>query len=99
MFISQTPPSIAIVLEGGLVQSVIVEDWPLPISLPRVVVVDYDIGDADEDDLTSFFIGDTPVQALCHSQAPDVYETFKVALSPHAVLAARGESVDSDVRY
>ena len=36
------PISMAVVLEGGLVQALLVEDWPTHIPLPRIAVVDYD---------------------------------------------------------
>ncbi|MDR3220766.1 MAG: hypothetical protein LBU46_01980 [Candidatus Accumulibacter sp.] len=85
---------LAVVLEGGQVQSVILQEWPARIPQPRVVVVDYDIECADEEDLTHFSIGAVPMIALCHSEIPDVYETFKRALSPKAVLEALGEPVD-----
>jgi hypothetical protein len=91
---SQTP-FIAVVLEGGLVQTTTVQDWPDSVPLPRVVIVDYDIDGADEEDLTHFSIGNTPMVALCHSEVPDRYEDFRTALSPRAVLAALGEAVDA----
>jgi hypothetical protein len=81
-------PSIAVVLEGGLVQAFIVQDWPPSLPLPRVAIVDYDTDGADEDDLLRFTIGSTPAEALCYRPIPEVYETFKEALSPRAVLAA-----------
>ena len=90
---SQTP-SLAVVLDGGLVQSLIVQDWPAQLPPPRVVIVDYDIDGADENDLTHFSLGGKPEIALCHSEIPDRYEDFKVALSPRAILTALGEPVD-----
>jgi hypothetical protein len=65
------------------------------LPLPRLVVVDYDIDGADENELTCFTIGTSPAQARCHSQPLEAYETCAVALSPKAVLAALGEPVDS----
>jgi hypothetical protein len=91
---SQTP-CIAVLLEGGQMQSVIVQEWPDWIPLPRIAIVDYDIDGADEEDLTHFSIGNTPMVALCHSEIPDRYEDFKTALSPKAVLEALGEPDDS----
>jgi hypothetical protein len=91
---SQTP-FIAVVLEGGQVRSTIAQDWPDSVPLPRVVIVDYDIDGADEDDLTHFSIGNSPAIALCHSEVPIRYENFRTALSPRAILAALGETVDA----
>lgn len=84
--------SIAVVLEGGSVQTIIVQDWPTPIPLPHVVIVDYDDDEVAESERTTFTIGGTRVDALCHAQIPDVYEAFRIpALSPKAVLAALDE--------
>ena len=90
---SQTP-SLAVVLDGGLVQSLIVQDWPAQLPLPRVVVVDYVIDGADEEELTHFPIGERQEVALCRNEIPDRYEDFKDALSPRAILTALGEPVD-----
>jgi hypothetical protein len=91
---SQTP-YIAVVFGDGQMQSVIVQEWPDQIPLPRIAIVDYDINGVDEEDLTHFSIGDTPMAALCRSETPDRYEDYKAALSPalspKAVLAALGE--------
>lgn len=86
--------SIAVVLDGGLVQTVIVQDWPTTLPLPRIVVVDYDTDGADEDELTQFSIADTPTEAVCYQEPVSVYESFDKALSPNLVLAALGESID-----
>ncbi len=87
-------PSFAVVLEGGLVQTVIVQDWPGQFPLPRIAVVDYDIEGAADDEITQFAIGDKPAEAICRGDVPEVYESLPVALSPRAVLAALGEPVD-----
>jgi hypothetical protein len=92
---SQTP-FIAVVLEGGMVQTTTVQDWPDSVPLPRVVIVDYDIDGADEEDLTHFSIGNSSMVALCRSEVPDRYEDFRTTLSPKAILAALGEPVDAD---
>jgi len=36
------PPTIAVIVEGGLVQTTLIEGWPAHQPLPRIVVVDYD---------------------------------------------------------
>ncbi len=80
-------PCIAIVIEGGVVRTTLVENWSWP--LPFIVVVDYDTDGVEEACLTTFSIGDDVVKAACHLEVPDVYETFnKPALSPCAVLSA-----------
>lgn len=89
-------PSFAIVLEGGLVQTVIVQDWPGQVPLPRIAVIDYDTEGAADDEITQFAIGDKPAEAICRGDVPEVYESLPVALSPRAVLAALGEPVDDD---
>lgn len=88
-------PSIAVVLEGGLVQAFIIQDWPIPFALPRVVIVDYDTDDANDDELTRFSIGNAPAEAICRGETPLVYETQDEALSPKTVLAAIGEPADN----
>jgi hypothetical protein len=85
-------PSLAVVIEGGLVQSVIVQDWPKSVPRPRVAIVDYDTDGANEDDLLRFTIGSTPAQALCHSEMVEVYESFREALSPRDLLDALDDS-------
>lgn len=88
-------PSIAVVLEGGAVQTTLIEGWPSQLPRPCIVVVDYDTEGMAENELTLFRIGHEIVDARCHTQTPDVYEAFDTpALSPRAVLAALGESVD-----
>ncbi|MCG8277421.1 hypothetical protein [Stenotrophomonas sp. NLF4-10] len=94
------PISMAVVLEGGLVQALLVEDWPTHIPLPRIAVMDYDTEGADDDEITHFLIGDKPEEAICHSAEPEVYESLTDALSPRAVLAAlddlpKGDDSDS----
>lgn len=89
-------PSIAVVLEGGLVTAVIVEDWPATSVLPRVAVVDHDTEGADADELTRFTIGNDPVEAFCRGEAPLVYKSGDDVLSPRTVLAAIGEPADDE---
>ncbi len=89
------PPYIAVVLEGGLIQTVITEHWPGQLPQPRVVVVDYDKEGALDEDLTEFSIGNEILEALCHLEVPTPFEAFdKPALSPLAVLTALGETDD-----
>ena len=89
-------PSIAIVIEGGLVQTTLVEGWPSQVPLPQIVIVDYDDDWATEDELTTFTIGNEVVDALCHLEIPQAYESFKTpALSPCAVLTALGVSINT----
>ena len=89
-------PSIAIVLEGGLVQTVIVQDWSGAIPHPRIVIVDYDTEGADDDEITQFSIGSEQTEAVCRIETPEVYESLKDALSPKAVLTALGATDDGE---
>ncbi len=89
-------PSLAVVIEGGMFQTIIVQDWPGQVPLPRIAVVDYDTDDANEQDLIRFSIGDEQVEAVGHSPVPDVYEDLTEALSPRSFLAALGEPVDDE---
>ncbi|MDR0578697.1 MAG: hypothetical protein LBI87_14495 [Candidatus Accumulibacter sp.] len=91
---SQTP-YLAVILEGGQLHSVLLQEWPEQIPPPRIVVVDYDIDGVDEEELTHFSIGNQPQVALCRSEIPDRYEDYRAALSPKALWAALGEPVDS----
>lgn len=79
-------PYIAVVLDGGLVQTIIVEAWPPVTPLPCIVVVDYDIDDADDDELTVFTIGTDEYEAYCRCVEPAVYESLDTALSPRSLL-------------
>ncbi|WP_269495569.1 hypothetical protein [Castellaniella sp. S9] len=89
-------PSFAVVLEGGLVQSLLVQDWPAQIPMPRIAVVDYDTEGATDDEITHFSIGDKPEEAICRGEVPVLYESVTDALSPRAVLTALGESMDDE---
>lgn len=91
-------PALAVVIEGGLVQTIIVQEWPAEIPLPRIVIVDYDIEGASDDEITRFSIGSDPAEAFCRGETPQVYEALPDALSPKVVLAALGDGVDNDVR-
>lgn len=86
-------PCIAIIIEGGIVQTTLIEHWPAQLPSPRIVVVDYDKEGAADDELTEFIIGNEVVTALCHVEVPSAYESFdRPALSPLAVLAALEET-------
>lgn len=81
-------PSFAVVLEGGLIQSVVVQDWPVHLPLPPFALVDYDTESADDDEIVRFNIGSTTAEALCRSDTTTVFESLPDALSPRVVLAA-----------
>lgn len=81
-------PSFAVVLEGGLVQAILVQDWPAYLPLPTFAVVDYDTEGADEDEITHFPIDNTEAEAVCRSEMPVVHECLPGSLSPRTVLAA-----------
>jgi hypothetical protein len=86
---------VAVVIEGGFVRSVIVQDWPPSFPLPRIVVVDYDIEYATGDDtIFGIPVGDKTVEAFCHSEVPEVYERSLNVLSPRDALAVIGEPVE-----
>ncbi|MGE4593389.1 MAG: hypothetical protein AB7E06_16700 [Alcaligenes sp.] len=92
-------PSIAVVIEGGLVQVTLVQDWPGQVPLPYVVIVDYDDDGATDDELTTFSIGNEILDARCHMEIPSVYESFsKPALSPRTILSTLGVEDDGEAR-
>ncbi|WP_238897533.1 hypothetical protein [Achromobacter xylosoxidans] len=88
-------PSFAVVLEGGLVQAIVAQDWPTELPLPAFAVVDYNTEGAADDEITR--VGDAETEAICRSEIPSVFETIPGALSPRSVLAALGEPVADDV--
>jgi hypothetical protein len=87
---------LAVVLEGGLVQIILSQEWPAHIPPPRVVIVDYDIDGVDKEDLTHFSIGGKPMIALCRSEMPESYEDLQTALSPKAIWAALDDGGPED---
>ncbi|MBI2749036.1 MULTISPECIES: hypothetical protein [Comamonadaceae] len=89
-------PSIAVVLEGGLVQAFIVQNWPAHLALPRVAIVDHDTEGADREELTRFHIGNDVVEAFCRGEDPLVYTDQADVLSPGAVLSAIGQPIDDE---
>lgn len=86
-----THPSFAIVLEGGLVQAILAQDWPENQPLPQFAVVNYDTEGADEDEITRFLIGNSEAEAVCWCEIPTVHEKLSGSLSPRAVIAAMSE--------
>lgn len=89
-------PSFAVVLEGGLVQTILVQDWPPYSPLPQIAIVDYDTEGADADEITRFPIGATEEEAVCRVEVPTRYESLPDALSPRAVLGALGAAAESE---
>ncbi|HHF0928341.1 TPA: hypothetical protein ACPJH2_000945 [Pseudomonas aeruginosa] len=89
-------PSFAVVLEGGLVQAILVQDWPGHLPLPLFAVVDYDTEGAEDGEITRFPIGDSEAEAICRGESPTVHEALADSLSPRAVLAALDEPVVDD---
>ncbi|WP_193073099.1 hypothetical protein [Pseudomonas sp. FME51] len=90
-------PSFAVVLEGGLVQAIVVQDWPTHLPLPPFAVVDYDTEGAADNEIVYFDIGNTKAEALCRSDTPTVFESLPDALSPRIVLAALDEPILDDI--
>lgn len=89
-------PSFAVVLEGGLVQTILVQDWPPYSPLPQMAVVDYDTEDVAADEITRFPIGTAEEEAVCRAITPVRSESRSGALSPKDVLTALGEATGSD---
>ncbi len=90
-------PSFAVVLEGGLVQYIIVQDWPRHLPLPAFAVVDYDTEGAAADEITHVSVGSSELEAVCRSELPEVFDSDSRALSPRAVLAALDEPVSDAI--
>lgn len=72
MSIERTP-CIAIVLDGDLVQDVVIQDWPKGALLPEAVVINHQVGHAD-DDPRVLTIGDQRLEVSCHTEPVIVYE-------------------------
>jgi ferredoxin len=81
---------IAIVIEGGGVQSIVIQGHPKEMKPPHFVVVDYDIKDANPDELIRFALGGDTAEACCSHRIPDVFEEFPSgkALNPTEVRLA-----------
>lgn len=84
-------PVFSVVLEGGLVLDIVVQDWPKHLPLPTFTVVDYDIEDATDDGIIC--VGNAGAEAVCRIEVPSVFESIPGALSPRAVLAKLGEPI------
>ena len=89
-------PYLAVIIEGGQMQSVLLQEWPGQIPLPRIVV-DYDSDGADEEALTHFSIGGDANVALCRREIPESHEDCQAALSPKALWAALDEPGDAGI--
>jgi hypothetical protein len=88
-------PSIAIVLSGGDVLSIIVQDWPDSIPMLLAAIVDFDTQGVAEEDLTHILIDEIPFVAVCRFEVPELYEEVKIEPSPKAILAKFGQFADS----
>ncbi|WP_338807023.1 hypothetical protein V8U11_08155 [Pseudomonas chlororaphis] len=84
-------PSFAVVLEGGLVQDIVVQDWPQHLPEPALMVVDYDTEGAADDEIIR--VGDSEAEAVCYGVVPSWFESIPGALSPRSVLATLGDPV------
>lgn len=83
-----TTPLMAIVLDAGQVQDVILEHWSTPETLPQVLVVDYDTEGFAEIDLTRFIVGKEVNEAACKLIDPLHSESLTGGLVPSKVLQA-----------
>jgi hypothetical protein len=88
-------PSIAIVLSGGDVLSVIIQEWPDSIPMPLAAIVDCDIQGVAEENLTHILVDKIPMVAVCRFEVPESYEDVKIKPSPKEILATFGQFVDS----
>ncbi|MBP0714239.1 hypothetical protein ABXK61_13050 [Burkholderia sola] len=88
-------PSFAIVLEGGLVQDIVIQDWPKHLPQPALAVVDYDTEGAPNNEIIC--VGDFETEAICRSVTPSVFEAIPGALSPRSVLTKLGEPIADEV--
>ncbi|MDR2882089.1 MAG: hypothetical protein LBV29_09380 [Azoarcus sp.] len=79
-------PSLSVILDGGIVHQIVVQDWPADLPLPQAVVVDYDDG-IDERDLQLVTVGADEFRAWCYPVAVDSFEKNPTdTVSPAAVL-------------
>ena len=63
-------PAFVVVCDGGLVQSIGIENWPAHLPLPNIAVIDYDIGDAGAEDLIEVEVDGKRTQAVGHTETP-----------------------------
>ncbi len=81
-------PLMAIVLDAGQVQDVILEHWPTLEALPQTLVVDYDTEGYAETELTRFIVGKEVNEAACKLIDPLLRESHTGGLVPSKVLQA-----------
>lgn len=74
--ITSDPTHIAIVIEGGMIQDVVLEGWGADGPLPKIVVLDYDIGSAPgvSSDRNTIVVNGNPAPAWCHFEKSRRYE-------------------------
>lgn len=74
--ITNEPTHIAIVIEAGMIQDVVLEGWGADGPLPKIVVLDYDIGSAPgvSSDRNTIVVNGNPAPAWCHFEKSRRYE-------------------------
>ncbi|MFT3803480.1 MAG: hypothetical protein QM766_19990 [Burkholderiaceae bacterium] len=72
------------------------KDWPNPIHLPRIAIVDYDTEGADDDEITRFSIGDDPAEAVCRFEMPGSVRIPPGCAVAKCRLAALGATDDGE---
>ena len=85
-------PTMAIVLDAGQVQDVILEHWPSTDLLPQVLVVDYDTEGCPDHGLTRFKVGAEVSEAACKLIDPRLSESHGDWLVPSTVIKAMHET-------
>ena len=89
-------PTMAIVLDAGQVQDVILEHWPSTDLLPQVLVVDYDTEGCPDHGLTRFKVGAEVSEAACKLIDPRLSESHGDWLVPSTVIKAMREILEMD---
>lgn len=79
------PMQIAVVLEGGMVQSTHVANLPEGQDPPDILVIDYDTEGASEEDITTFEIDGDDHQAICSTHIPEI-STEKTGLPIQKII-------------
>ena len=85
-------PTMAIVLDAGQVQDVILEHWPSTDLLPQVLVVDYDTEGCPDHGRTRFKVGAEVSEAACKLIDPRLSESHGDWLVPSTVIKAMHET-------
>ena len=88
--ITDDPTHIAIVIEGGMIQDVVLEGWGADGPLPKIVVLDYDIGSAPgvSSDRNTIVVNGNPAPAWCHFEKSRRYEAAPAgSMRPSDVFA------------